>query len=204
MEERAWIDGREAVIEARSGLTLQTATGLAHENDEGPEHPEDAVPPRRGRGGTSLGRAVHAVLQTIELASLAGLDVHARAQAQAEGIGERAAEVATLVRTAAALEPVRDAVARGRYWREVPVGGPIEGGILEGVVDLLYEDGRGDLVVLDYKTDAITASELDARLERYRPQGEAYATLVEAATKRRVAAVVFAFARLDAWRGIDR
>ena len=202
--ERAWLDGREAVIEARSGLVLQTATGLAHELAAGPEHPADAVPPRRGRGGTSLGRAVHAVLQTIDLLTLAGLEVHARAQAEAEGIPARAVEVARLVRAAATLAPVREAATRGRFWREVPVGGPIEGGILEGVVDLLYEDEHGDLVVLDYKTDDLARTELDGRLERYRPQGEAYATLVERATGRRVSSVVFAFARLGEWRALTR
>jgi len=195
-EERAWAQRRAADIAARSGLRLQTATGLAHDEvADASSRAEEAAIRRRGRGATSLGRAVHAVLQTVDLATLADLDIQARAQAEAEGIGERAAEVAKLVRAAASLEPVREAVERGRFWREVPVGGPIEGGILEGVVDLLYEDGNGGLVVLDYKTEAISASEVDERLERCRPQGEAYAILVEAATKRRVSAVVFALPR---------
>lgn len=203
--ERAWAQRRAADIATRSGLRPQTATGLAHdEAADPPSRAEEAAIRRRGRGATALGRAVHAVLQTVDLATLADLEIHARAQAEAEGIAERTSEVAKLVRAAASLEPVRRAVAGGRFWREVPVGGPIEGGTLEGVVDLLYEDGKGGFIVLDYKTDAISASEIDERLERYRPQGEAYAILVEAATKKRVSAVIFAFAAIGAWRSNAR
>jgi len=204
-EEQAWAERRAADIATRSGLILQTATGLAHdEAADPPSRAEEAALRRRGRGATSLGRAVHAALQTIDLATLADLDIHARAQAEAEGIAERTNEVAKLVRAAASLEPVREAVARGKFWREVPVGGPIKGGILEGVVDLLYDDGAGGYIVLDYKTDAISVSEVDGRLARYKPQGEAYAVLVESATKKRVSSVVFAFAAVGIWRRLER
>lgn len=41
---------------------------------------------RKGRGGTSIGRAVHAVLQTVDLAKPDDLDDSARAQAAVEGL----------------------------------------------------------------------------------------------------------------------
>ena len=84
-------------------LRTQTATGLAHTDDEAglsDEAGEDIAASRRGRAATSRGRAVHAVLQVIDLATGAGLDDLARAQADAEGIPEQAPEVATLVRAA--------------------------------------------------------------------------------------------------------
>ncbi|MGH2798862.1 MAG: PD-(D/E)XK nuclease family protein, partial [Thermoleophilaceae bacterium] len=145
------------------------------------------------RGGTALGRAVHAVLQTVDLATLGGLDGLARAQADAEGIPHRALEVARLVRRACESEPVRRAVASGRYWREVPLGAKVDGTVLEGFVDLLYEEDGG-LSVVDYKTDQLSAPEVEARLAEYGMQGGAYAVLVEKATRRAVSGVEFVFA----------
>jgi ATP-dependent exoDNAse (exonuclease V) beta subunit len=145
---------------------------------------------RRGRAATALGRAVHATLQTLDLATLDGLDELARAQAEAERIPDQAGEVARLVRTAAESEPVLEAVAGGRYWREVPVGAGADGAVLEGVIDLLYETAEG-WAVADFKTDQIGAG---AHTERYRAQTEAYARLVERATGRRVARTTLVFA----------
>jgi ATP-dependent exoDNAse (exonuclease V) beta subunit len=51
----------------------------------------------------------------------------------------------------------------------------INGVLLEGAIDLLYEDPDGALVVVDYKTDRVSSTELAARAEHYRTQGEAYA-----------------------------
>ena len=86
---------RRAGLLSRLGvLRTQTATGLAHTDDEaGLSHEagEDIAASRRGRAATSRGRAVHAVLQVIDLATGAGLDDLARAQAAAEGIPEQAA-----------------------------------------------------------------------------------------------------------------
>ena len=40
---------------------------------------------RRGRGSSNLGRAVHAVLQSIDIITGDGLEAASRAQAAAEG-----------------------------------------------------------------------------------------------------------------------
>ena len=64
----------------------------------------------------------------------------------------------------------------------------VDGILVEGFVDLLYERADG-LVVVDYKTD-VTSDEDELR-RRYRLQGGAYALAVEAATGRAVAAVAF-------------
>jgi len=72
----------------------------------------------------------------------------------------------------------------------------VGGRVLEGYVDLLYEDASGRLVVVDWKTDrARTDAEVDAALDRYRNQGAAYAVALEQATRRRVDEVVFVFCR---------
>ncbi|MGH9025954.1 MAG: PD-(D/E)XK nuclease family protein, partial [Acidimicrobiia bacterium] len=144
--------------------------------------------------GTSVGRAVHAVLQTIDLESGAGLDETARAQALAERVPERNDEIRALVRAVLDAPAIQAAVASQRYWREVPVGAPVDGAVVEGFIDLLYDSPDG-LVVVDYKTDRVGDDDLDALLDRYRVQGATYALALASALGRPVAKVVFVFAR---------
>ena len=155
---------------------------------------EETPPWRRGRAGTAMGRAVHAVLQSIDLATGDGIPGAARAQAAAEGIAGRTEEVARTVAATLESPSVREAVAtEGRYWRELFVATPVDGVTIEGFVDLLYETPDG-LVVVDYKTDRVpTDAELDAVMARYRLQGAAYALALEEALGRPVARCVFVF-----------
>ena len=188
-----WIDSRSNLIAHHSRPTSLAATRLAEiANEEAKEEPDSDEPWRRGRAGTSIGRAVHAVLQTIDLATGEGIDETARAQAGAEGIPRRASEVANLARDAVNSDVVRRAVASGRLWREVPVGIPLAGGVLEGFIDLLFETDEG-LIVVDYKTDSLTAQQTDDAAGRYRPQAGGYALAIHRATGKPVAEVVFLF-----------
>jgi ATP-dependent helicase/nuclease subunit A len=193
-DETAWLVGREAALVVAAGVEYVTATSRAALGQgEEPRTEPDAARFRRGRGGTSVGRAVHAVLQAIDLGSQTGLENLARAQAAAEGIPNRTGDVSRLVRQAAESEPVRRAVASGRLWREVPIGAPAAGVVLEGFIDLLFQTDQGYEIV-DYKTDEIRPDELEGRMERYRVQGEAYADLVRAITGKTPVAVWFVFA----------
>jgi ATP-dependent exoDNAse (exonuclease V) beta subunit len=197
--EAEWVNRRSTVL-ATVGRRTQTPTALSKAGKT--EVLQDNEPYRKGRGSTALGRAVHAVLQAIELTTLEGLDEMARAHATDEGIPDRALDVAGLVRKAASSQPVRRATASGRYWREVPVGARLNGSLLEGFIDLLYED-EGKLVIVDYKTDRLSPAELAGRMATYRLQGGAYALLIEAATKREVQNVTFVFPATESVRQID-
>ena len=74
---------------------------------------------------------------------------------------------------------------------------PAGEGVLEGFVDLLYRADDG-LVVVDYKTDAWRdEADLDAKVDRYRLQGAAYALALEAASGWPVARCVFLFRGAD-------
>jgi hypothetical protein len=152
------------------------------------------LPPwMKGRYGTAVGRAVHAVLQTIDLATGAGLDAAVAAQAAAEGVFGFEPRIAELAGAALASDTVHAAVA-GRYWREIYVAVPgADGRLLEGYVDLLFERADG-LVVVDYKTDAVgSTTDIDHKVTHYRLQGAAYARAVAHATGRPVVECVFLF-----------
>jgi ATP-dependent helicase/nuclease subunit A len=160
----------------------------------------DLPPWRKGRYGTAIGRAVHGVLQTIDLTTGAGTAPAVAAQAAAEGVTGHEAHIRSLVEGALRSPSVVEA-ARSAHWREVYVGVPLTddpgssaaGRTLEGYVDLLYRRAHG-LVVVDYKTGpAGLDADLDSLVERYRMQGASYALAVAAATGEPVVDVVFVF-----------
>jgi ATP-dependent exoDNAse (exonuclease V) beta subunit len=81
---------------------------------------------------------------------------------------------------------VRAAAARDAYRRETPVTLTLEDGrILEGVVDLAFEEA-GRWTIVDYKTDW----ELAEGEARYRQQVAVYTSAVAAATGQPAAGVL--------------
>ena len=196
MEARdRWLTEREAVLAAMGRPSSASATALGRGTQkpvDEKEEQESDEPWRRGRGGSQVGRAVHAVLQATDLASGDDIPDRAQAQAVAEGVPGRAADIEDLARTAVASDIVKRAVASGRFWREVPVAVPAGGGSLHGFIDLLFEEGDG-LVVVDYKTDSISKNQTSEAVRRYQLQGGAYAYAVQALTGRRVKEVVFLY-----------
>lgn len=190
-----WIArGRSATV-AATRLAAAHSDGLADERDAKaePEGPRRAW--QRGRAGTAIGRAVHAVLQSVDLDDPDGLAAIAHAQSLAEGIPGREREIERLARSALAAPIVAEARASGRFWREVPVATPIGDVIVEGFVDLLIETPAG-LVVVDWKTDSVPDdTAIDAAVERYTLQGAAYALVLEQVLGRPVVRCVFVFTR---------
>ena len=179
----------DGLITASAGSEIREP-GLLKDGDES-ELPIQG----RGRYGTAIGRAVHGVLQTVDLQSGEGLTTLATIHAEAEGIAELSDEVASLAASAIASEEIQFAI-QNRYWRELHVACPIGEQIVEGYVDLVYETERG-LVVVDYKTDQVEPNEIDLKVDRYRLQGATYAAALEETTRQPVSSVVFAFLSPD-------
>ena len=73
------------------------------------------------------------------------------------------------------------------------MGAPVGETVLEGFIDLLFEE-EGALVVVDYKTDSLeTEEEIAARSGHYRIQAGAYALALQEATGGSVKEVVLLF-----------
>ncbi len=206
-DRAAWLAERDRALARASVPEAVSATGLARwTTDDGTpgasdpgldkDEPDLELPPwKKGRYGTAVGRAVHAVLQTVDLATGEGLDELARTQAAAEGVGSRHRDVARLARAGLATETARTAAA-GQHWRELWVAAPVGGRLVEGYIDLLYRGPDGRLVVVDWKTDRVDSEDgVAALLDRYRLQGAGYAAAVAAVTGEPVARVVFGFLR---------
>ena len=194
--------GAAAPDEPRAAVTGR-ATGVGHQRPAVRERPdpgfdkhepeEDAPVWRRGRYGTALGRAVHAVLQTADFDE-PGEDVapQARRYAAAEGIEHLADDVDARARNALGAPVIREA-ARQRHWRELYAAAEVEGRLLEGFIDLLYEASDGSFVVVDYKThDSDERPDLPQK-PGYRLQIAAYALMITQATGRPVSRCIFVF-----------
>ncbi len=157
----------------------------------------DLPPWLKGRYGTAVGRAVHGVLQTIDLATGDRLEDAVAAQCQAEAGPGRSDDVRGLVLAALGSPCVQAAAAAPAHWREVYACTPLGDRLLEGYVDLLYRSSDG-LVVVDHKTAATSDPvELDRRVEGYRLQGAAYALSVARTSGEPVVRVTFLFLTPD-------
>ena len=197
-----WLVERKTALARASAPEAVSATRLARSAAEADDpgldkaEPDLELPPwRKGRYGTAVGRAVHAVLQTVDLATGEALDELARAQAAAEGVASRHRDVARLARAGLATATAQ-AAAAAPHWRELWVAAPVGGRLVEGYIDLLYRDPAGRLVVVDWKTDHIEGyDDAAALLDRYRLQGAGYAAAVAAVTGEPVARMVFGFLR---------
>ena len=171
----------------RVRYTSATALGRA-----GEERDDMTEPWARGRAGTHIGRAVHAALQSVSwTADEAEIDAIARAQAVAEAVPERTAEIAALIRRALGSDAAGRARA-GQALREVPFALARDGVVVEGFMDLVI-DGPDGLEVVDWKTDSVPASEVERRLESYHLQAGLYVAGLEAATRRKVARITYVF-----------
>jgi ATP-dependent helicase/nuclease subunit A len=179
-----WDAERRRAVADASVHSATSATGLATAMaeaaaaaDEGLQ--KDAVdldlPPwQRGRYGTAVGRAVHAVLQDADLRTGGDIDELAAAQCAAEGIFGLEARVAALSRSALSAPIVVAAAEGAEHWRELFVVADVGGTVVEGYIDLLVRTDRG-LVIVDYKTDQWKpGTDKSARIARYRHQLAAY------------------------------
>ena len=144
-----------------------------------------------GMTAAEHGTAVHAVMQYISLrtpptAEAVAREVEALAQRRLLTAQQAAAVDCAMVARFLA-SPLAERIRRARHvWREyrftlltdAALYDPRVSGeelMLQGVVDCAFETPDGGLVVVDFKTDRITAEQQAQRAESYRPQLEAYA-----------------------------
>ena len=191
-DRERWIADRMAVLEQASRKPAIAVTELARLDKDEVESGE--VYYRKGRAGTSLGRAVHSVLQSIDLATGEGLEEISWAQAAAEGIPHLWEDVAKMVASALRTSVVRRAVASGKWYRELFTSMLLENGLVEGFIDLLFEE-EGGIIIADYKTDVLDDEVEEERIGQYSLQAGTYALAVHRVTGKTVKEVVLVFVR---------
>jgi ATP-dependent exoDNAse (exonuclease V) beta subunit len=141
-----------------------------------------APPPAAARGGAAgrdFGSLVHRLLEWIPLEDADGGRA-ARLRAMAEALapsfglpGDAARRAAEQVDRALGLPVIERARHAPRVWRELSLWFPEAPHLVEGVVDLVFEED-GKLVVVDYKTDAIEPEQALAQAAHHAPQLQLY------------------------------
>lgn len=151
----------------------------------------ETAPWLKGRYGNLVGRAVHGVLQSIDLVETSPgmLESLVAAQCVAEGVTQHAGVVRKYVLSALALPIVQRAAALP-HWKESFVGTIEAGVVLEGYIDLIFREEDGTLVIVDYKTDSIPDAAIPTRAVYYAPQILAYKRALAAATGESVRSVL--------------
>jgi ATP-dependent exoDNAse (exonuclease V) beta subunit len=205
-EYEDWRDGKAASIAraSRPGLRVQTATAWAAEAarlgidqallDLAPDGRDEIavleIPGAKKRPhGARFGSLVHAVLGTVPLD--AGSDLVERAAVMhARLLNANELEVHAAVEVAGAVLR-HDLIARARasvsVRRETPVSWvQKDGTLIEGVLDLAFDEG-GRTIVVDFKTD----QELAAGETRYRAQLRQYLGAVSRVTGRPASGILF-------------
>ncbi len=177
------------------------ASAEAHRLLDEIEEPDGGARAPRGSGDAERGIAraagtlVHEVLEHLDLAG----DLEAQWGAARAAARSREESGAVPKGTAARVEEILGLLERGPLGtrlaglagavlaRELPVLLPPEGdegpvGFVTGVVDLVYRDSAGGLVVADYKTDRVSAGEeIAERAAVYAPQLRLYVRALQGA-----------------------
>jgi ATP-dependent exoDNAse (exonuclease V) beta subunit len=191
----SWRTHRDTLVARSSVATLRIRRATDAASDIGHDIPVSVVElgtePSPRPGGPRFGSLVHAILAATDLdAGPASLQESAQLQGRIIGADDDEIDAARKLAEAALAHPLlrRAAAAshRSSCRRETPVTLKTpEGVLVEGVVDLAFEEEAG-WVVIDFKTD----QDLAKGLEVYRDQVRLYAQAVADATGRPAQAVL--------------
>lgn len=187
---RDWKSKKDAVVEAASvpSLRVQTITQRAGRKSEAAPRVEVKVinvgNGKRGPGGARYGSLVHAILATLPL-SADSATIEKVAALHGRILGANSDEVTSAVSAVRIvlkheiLQRAAECERRGRCRREAPVTLVDHDVLLEGFVDLAFEEAAAWTIV-DFKTD----EETGGQLKRYERQVAVYAEAVGKATQK--------------------
>ena len=137
---------------------------------------------------------MHRILELLDVRDPKYVDTTVRSICALTGLADHADEIAELVLACRDAPVVSRFRASARWWTEVPYTLRFAEGYATGRIDLVFEED-GELVVVDWKSDAVGPSGVEGATEAHRPQAEAYVRALEATTGMHVKEVVFVFAR---------
>ena len=202
-----WPDGADAARREREQWRAERnarVTALDHsEFFRTPSSPKHVTPTRGEEARTpsattasQFGVFVHRILQQVSIPGGENLE-RVMADASAEyGIPADARRIAgEMVRRALRSDLLAGRVARAeRSYRELPFTLHSEGILTEGAMDLVFRENNR-WVIVDFKTDAVTADECAERAASYRDQAAAYARALAAITAEEVQEIILYFLR---------
>ncbi len=164
-----WAKEREALLQRASTRPLVPISATRAAARTAP--PPVSAPSAAGR---DFGALVHRILEWIPLGEPERARPMADALAPSFGLDEdAAARAAAAVQGALSLPVLERARRSPRVLRELKLWLPQDEELVEGIVDLVFEED-GALVVVDYKTDRIGPEQAIAQAAHHAPQLQLY------------------------------
>jgi ATP-dependent helicase/nuclease subunit A len=195
---------QEVKEEASRGLPLATPSSFTGRSDfsrfSWDEFPGSSSDPG---GGAAFGSAFHEVMERVDLVDGRNLKALAQIKAIEQSISGKAEEIGGLCERCLRHPLMERARRSKRLFRETPFSVFLNEKVVEGKIDLLFEEGE-EWVVVDYKTDQVSGETLEQRFQSYREQGIWYAEAVQKVTGSNVKEVVFFFVWTGALRMIRK
>jgi ATP-dependent helicase/nuclease subunit A len=151
---------------------------------------KEVVP--QGRGA-KFGELVHRLLEIVdwetpvhlaELAEIGGTAI--------EAPQDMIPEALKVVKRTLASDLVKRILRSDRYFKEVPFAFKEKGVIVEGKMDVIFQEDDA-ITIVDFKTDKVTEADLEIRAKHYKPQIETYARAVQATLGRSPREVILFF-----------
>jgi len=161
--------------ELRNALAKGRALRTATEGETAEASlPSGGQAPRAKSDGAKFGSIVHKVLESVNWTGPENLKSLVADEVEATQAPTSMTEPVTrTVQKTLKSDLMKRILASDRYHKEVPFAFKENGTIVEGKIDVLFEEA-GEITIVDFKTDKVTKSDLKERTEHYRTQVETY------------------------------
>ena len=152
-QRRRWKEAQEELKRhAGRGFPITTATEQVEEFEKDDEW---VMSPVTGGEGAIFGKLVHRLFEKLDWSQPDLLEKMAEIEGKAFGAtGPMIKKAGEMVREAINSPILQRVIKSGSYQKEVPFTYKNNGTIFEGVMDVVFREGDG-LVVLDFKTDLV-------------------------------------------------
>lgn len=189
-----WKEAQEELKRrAETGRHIATAIERVEEVDKNEEW---RMASATGREGAIFGKLVHRLFEKMDWNQPQWLERTAEEEGKALGAtGLMIKRAGEMVKKAIHSPTLQRVIQSGDYQKEVPFAYKKEGILFEGVMDLVFKEGDG-LVVLDFKTDLVDKKRLNSKVEHYRPQVEIYSEAIKTVFRKSPKEVILFFLHL--------
>jgi ATP-dependent exoDNAse (exonuclease V) beta subunit len=176
-QRKKWKEGQEELKKkAGMGRPITTATEQVSEVEKDDEW---IISPVAKGEGAVFGKLVHRLFERLDWSQPGLLEKIAELEGKDLGAtGPMIKRAKEIVREALQSPILQRAIKSDNYQKEVPFTYKNNGTIFEGVMDLVFKEEDG-LVVLDFKTDLVKKEELNSKVEHYKPQLQVYSDAIK-------------------------
>jgi ATP-dependent exoDNAse (exonuclease V) beta subunit len=176
-QREKWKETQEELKKhAGMGYPITTATEQVSEVEKDDEW---IVSPVTGGEGAIFGKLVHRLFERLDWSQPRVLEKMAEIEGKDLGAsGSMIKKAGEMVKKAINSPLLQRIIKSSNYQKEVPFTYKNNGTIFEGVMDVVFREGDG-LVVLDFKTDLVEKNNLNLKIEHYKPQVKVYADAIK-------------------------